>query len=42
MMANIRPGHSQEARLGSSVEQTVKLQLSDKGLPFCAFLMVGN
>ncbi|MBE3039038.1 MAG: helix-turn-helix domain-containing protein [Chloroflexi bacterium] len=31
-----------ETRLGSSVEQTAKLQLSDKGLPFCAFLMVGN
>ncbi len=31
-----------EARLGSSVVQTAKLQLSDKGLPFCAFLMVGK
>jgi len=31
-----------EKRLGSSVEQTEKLQLSDNGLPFCAFLMVGN
>jgi len=31
-----------ETRLGSSVEQTAKLQLSEKGLPFCAFLMVGN
>jgi len=31
-----------ETRLGSSVEQTAKLQLSDKGLPFCAFLMAGN
>ena len=31
-----------ETRLGSSVEQTAKLQLSDKGLPFCAFLMVEN
>jgi len=31
-----------ETRLGPSVEQTAKLQLSDKGLPFCAFLMVGN
>ncbi len=30
-----------ETRLGSSVEQTAKLQLSDKGLPFCAFLMEG-
>lgn len=26
-------------RLGSSIEQTAKLQMSDKGLPFCAFLM---
>jgi predicted ArsR family transcriptional regulator len=31
-----------EAKLGSSVEQTAKLQLSDKGMSFCAFLMVGN
>ena len=31
-----------ETRLGASVEQTAKLQLSDKGLPFCAFLMVGD
>jgi predicted ArsR family transcriptional regulator len=31
-----------EKRLGSSVEQTAKLQLSDNGLPFCAFLVVGN
>ncbi len=31
-----------ETRLGSSVEQTAKLQLSDKGLPFCAFLMTGT
>ncbi len=31
-----------KTRLGSSVEQTAKLQLSDKGLPFCAFLVVGN
>jgi predicted ArsR family transcriptional regulator len=31
-----------ETRLGSSVKQIAKLQLSDKGLPFCAFLMVGN
>jgi predicted ArsR family transcriptional regulator len=31
-----------ETRLGPSVEQTAKLQLNDKGLPFCAFLMVGN
>jgi predicted ArsR family transcriptional regulator len=30
-----------EARLDSSVEQTAKLQLNDKGLPFCAFVMVG-
>ncbi len=27
-----------ESGLGSSVEQTAKLQLNDKGLPFCAFL----
>jgi predicted ArsR family transcriptional regulator len=31
-----------ETRLNASVEQTAKLQLSDKGLPFCAFLMVGD
>jgi predicted ArsR family transcriptional regulator len=31
-----------ETRLRASVEQTAKLQLSDKGLPFCAFLMVEN
>jgi len=31
-----------ETRLGAGVEQTAKLQLNDKGLPFCAFLMVGN
>jgi predicted ArsR family transcriptional regulator len=29
-----------EAMLGASIEQTAKLQLSDKGLPFCSFLMV--
>jgi predicted ArsR family transcriptional regulator len=28
-----------EARLGRPVEQTAKLQLSDKGLPFCAFVL---
>ena len=31
-----------EARLGSSVEQTAKLQVSDKGLAYCAFLVNGN
>jgi predicted ArsR family transcriptional regulator len=31
-----------EARLGSSVEQTAKLQMSEKGLPFCAFLKLEN
>jgi predicted ArsR family transcriptional regulator len=31
-----------ETRLNASVEQTAKLQLSDKGLPFCAFLMLGD
>ena len=31
-----------EMRLGSPMEQTAKLQLNDKGLPFCAFLLVGN
>jgi len=31
-----------ETRLGLSIEPTAKLQVSDKGLPFCAFLMVGN
>ena len=31
-----------ETRLGSVVEQTTKMQLSDKGLPFCAFVMKGN
>jgi predicted ArsR family transcriptional regulator len=29
-----------ETRLGWSIEQTAKLYLSDKGLPFCAFLVV--
>ncbi len=29
-----------ETRLGSAVEQTAKLQLSDKGLPFCAFVAI--
>lgn len=31
-----------ETRLGPFVEQTTKLQLSDKSLPFCAFLAVEN
>jgi predicted ArsR family transcriptional regulator len=31
-----------ETRLGAPVTQTVKLQLNDKGLPYCAFLKVGN
>jgi predicted ArsR family transcriptional regulator len=31
-----------EKQLGSSVEQVAKLQMSEKGLPFCAFLMAGN
>jgi predicted ArsR family transcriptional regulator len=31
-----------EMRLGSSIEQTAKLQMGEKSLPFCAFLMVGN
>jgi predicted ArsR family transcriptional regulator len=31
-----------EMRLGSSVDQIAKLQLSDKGLPFCAFIWAGN
>jgi len=31
-----------KTRLGPSVKQVAKLQLSDKGLPFCAFLMFGN
>jgi predicted ArsR family transcriptional regulator len=30
-----------ETRLGSTVTQTAKLQLNNKGLPFCAFLKVG-
>jgi predicted ArsR family transcriptional regulator len=29
-------------RLGSSIEQIAKLQMSEKGLPFCAFLMEAN
>jgi predicted ArsR family transcriptional regulator len=29
-----------ETRLGDMVEQTAKLQISDKGLPFCAFQMI--
>jgi predicted ArsR family transcriptional regulator len=29
-----------EARLGTSVRQTAKLQLNDRGLPFCSFLMI--
>lgn len=31
-----------EMMLGPHVEQTVKLQLNDKGLPFCAFVRMGN
>jgi predicted ArsR family transcriptional regulator len=31
-----------ETSLGTSVKQTAKLQLNDRGLPFCAFLMIGN
>jgi predicted ArsR family transcriptional regulator len=31
-----------ETRLGAFVEQTAKLHISDKGLPFCAFQMVEN
>jgi len=31
-----------EERLGASVLQTAKLQISDKGLPYCAFQMVGK
>ena len=31
-----------ESKLGSCVEQTAKLQLSNKGLPFCAFIMIGR
>ncbi len=31
-----------ETRLGSPVEQTAKLQLNDKGLPYCAFRMTGS
>jgi predicted ArsR family transcriptional regulator len=31
-----------EMRLGSHVEQTAKLQLSEKGLPFCAFVLVAK
>jgi len=31
-----------ETRLGAFVEQTAKLQVSDKGLPFCSFVMVGK
>ena len=31
-----------ETRLNASVEQIAKLQLSEKSLPFCAFLMVGD
>jgi predicted ArsR family transcriptional regulator len=30
-----------EIKLGASVNQTSKLQLNDKGLPFCAFLLAG-
>ncbi len=31
-----------EIKLGASVEQTAKLQMSDKGLPFCVFQIVEN
>jgi predicted ArsR family transcriptional regulator len=31
-----------EVRLGASVVQTAKLQVSDKGLPYCAFQMIGK
>ena len=31
-----------QTNLGSPMELTTKLQLGDKGLPFCVFLMVGN
>jgi predicted ArsR family transcriptional regulator len=31
-----------EVRLGASVVQTAKLQMSDKGLPYCAFQMIGK
>jgi predicted ArsR family transcriptional regulator len=31
-----------EMRLGSPVEQITKLQLNDKGLPFCAFILGAN
>jgi len=31
-----------QTSLGSPMELTSKLQLGDKGLPFCVFLMVGN
>ncbi|MGZ6347193.1 MAG: helix-turn-helix transcriptional regulator [Anaerolineales bacterium] len=31
-----------EERLGASAMQTAKLQMSDKGLPYCAFQMVGK
>ncbi len=31
-----------ETMFSSSVTQTAKLQLNDKGLPYCAFLKVGN
>jgi predicted ArsR family transcriptional regulator len=31
-----------ESMLGPHIEQSVKLQLTDKGLPFCAFVKVEN
>jgi predicted ArsR family transcriptional regulator len=31
-----------EGKLGAVVMQTAKLQLSDKGLPYCAFQMIAN
>ncbi len=31
-----------ETKLGAPVKQTAKLQMSDKGLPFCAFQMIEN
>lgn len=31
-----------ESMLGPHIEQSVKLQLNDKGLPFCAFVRVEN
>jgi predicted ArsR family transcriptional regulator len=31
-----------ESMLGPHIEQSVKLQLNDKGLPFCAFVKIEN